>query len=205
MWRSTRSILRSTTSAAPTSKQNYKPRIQKEGHTSCQIWRRKKSRHLGWLLCQRSGLWRVGLGPNVLAMALAIGGRNGLYPTMREVGVSSELKKWNWIMNSIALNTKGVPKSFGTHNMSAKQWLAQRIAGSSLRGETFLEGKPYILEIVDVVSKKSEKASEKIRKNQKRGKKSEISYLSKFIHEYMDKPQNVHNIFTSASPMTYQK
>merc|ERR1719161_516610 len=31
-----------------------------------------------------SGLWRVGLAPNVVAMAIAIGGRNGLYPTMRE-------------------------------------------------------------------------------------------------------------------------
>jgi len=31
-----------------------------------------------------AGLWRPGLPPNVVAMAMAIGGRNGFYPTMRD-------------------------------------------------------------------------------------------------------------------------
>eukprot|EP00441_Pelagodinium_beii_P033565 CAMPEP_0197630544 /NCGR_PEP_ID=MMETSP1338-20131121/7991_1 /TAXON_ID=43686 ORGANISM="Pelagodinium beii, Strain RCC1491" /NCGR_SAMPLE_ID=MMETSP1338 /ASSEMBLY_ACC=CAM_ASM_000754 /LENGTH=298 /DNA_ID=CAMNT_0043201779 /DNA_START=161 /DNA_END=1054 /DNA_ORIENTATION=- len=31
-----------------------------------------------------TGLWRPGLPPNVLAMAMAIGGRNGFYPSMRD-------------------------------------------------------------------------------------------------------------------------
>lgn len=31
-----------------------------------------------------SGLWRPGLPPNMVAMSLAIGGRNGFYPTMRD-------------------------------------------------------------------------------------------------------------------------